>query len=623
MNMRKTAFAFATALTAGIPVVQAVAATTPQVNYRIISHHVALDIAKDGSYTKTVSRVVQPTTLSGVEQVAQAQIAYPANFATLKILAAYTETAAHKRLNVAPSAIFTQSTATALRAPLLSQGTVKNLIFPAVTPGSTLHLKYVEHFDRAYLPGVYAASATLAPSVPAHSVTISITAPKSMPLYFHARGPWVEHRSAGHGTETLRATGSWSHVDFPPQDTAAVTQYAPMAVLSTAADWKAIARAYDALASESGKLTPAIDRAAAQAADGAHGKRAVARIYHWMQQHIQAVNVDYRDAGFRPPTPASTLGRGIGDSNASAALLCCMLRAAGIEAVPALISTSPRYVPYPGADPFAFDHVLVYVPAYHLYLDTSQRYAGMNASPLMDAGKPVLITGGVDALDRAPAPRRNRVQYREVQSMTLDSDGVISGTSQITASGWRAIDMRQNMLSDRTGDRLRRSIQNGYYRQGHTGSIQVAEISNRGDLNRSVSAKLQWRDSDAFIPGRRVALVLPTPGKISAALAPFVSQATNSYPTVLKRETVEEVVHVRLPAGMKLAYLPRSRHLETPFGSYSVRYHYAKGRLDEDRRLQLTRFVVEPQQYPELHRLAMMAVSTAREGLLLSPVQRG
>jgi len=620
MDLCKTVLGVVIALTVGVRLAQAGTATPPQVNYQIIKQHVALDIAKDGSYTKTVSRVVQPMTLSGVEQVAQVQIAYPANFATVKILEAYTETPAHKRVNVAPSAIFTQSTASALRAPFLSKGTVKNLIFPAVTPGSTVHLRYVEHFDRAYLPGIYAASATLAPHVLAQSVTISVTAPKSMRLYVHARGPWLEHRSAGRGTQTFSATGSWSRVDFPPQNTAAVAQYAPMAVIGTAAHWKAVAQAYDTLASTATRTTPAIDKAAAKAADGAHGKVAVARIYRWVQQHIQAVNVDYREAGYRPPTPASTLERGIGDSNASVALLCSMLRAVGVEAVPALMSTSRRYVPYPGPDPFAFEHVLAYVPAYHLYLDTSQRYAGMNALPLMDAGKPVLITGGASALVRTPAPERNRVQYREVRSMRLDPDGIIDGTSQITASGWRAIRMRKDLLSDRSGERLWRFIQNAYYRGGHTGSMRVAEISNRHHLDRPLSMKLQWRNSDAFIPGRRVALVVPAPGKISGTLAAFVSQAIRHYPSVLEPEIIDEVMRLRLPAGMKPAHLPANHHLETPFGSYSVSYHYADGRLDEERRLQLDRFVVEPQQYPDLHRLAVMAVSTARKGLLL---QRG
>lgn len=619
MNMRKTALAAAIALAGAASVAQAGAATPPppQVNYQILSQNVSLEIARDGSYTKTVSRVVQPLTLPGVEQVSQVQIAYPANFASVKILEAYTETPDHKRIDVVPSAIFTQSTASALRAPFLSDGTVKNLIFPAVTPGSTVHLKYVEHFDRAYMPGVYATSATLAPYVPAQSVTISVTAPKSMPLYFHARGAWHEQRSEHADITTLSATGSWPRVDFPPQNTVAVTQYAPMAVIGTARDWKDVAKAYDQLAAPSLQPVPAVREAAARAADGAKGEAAVSAIYHWMQQHIQVVNVDYSEAGYQPPAAASTLARGIGDSNASVALLCSMLRAEGIDAVPALISTSARYVPYPGADPFAFEHVLAYVPAYHLYLDTSQRYAGINALPLMDAGRPVLLTGSGEGLARTPDPSRDRVQYREVQDMTLAADGVIEGTSHITAAGWKAIVTRQDVLGDRSGERLQRFMQNGYYADGRTGSMQVEGIDGRDDLDRPVATTLRWRDSDAAIPGRQMALVVPGPGAISGALSSYISQATRDYPSVLAPQTIDEVVHLRLPAGMHPADLPGDQQLETPFGSYRVSYHYADGTLDEERRLQLTQFVVDPAQYPQLHKLALMAVGTARKGILL------
>lgn len=618
MNMRRNALAAAVAL-AGAMAPLAVGATTPppQPSYQILGQKVALDIAKGGSYTKTVSRVLQPLTLAGVEEISQVQITYPANFASVKILEAYTETPTHKRIDVTPAAIFTQSTDSALRAPFLSDGTIKNLIFPAVTPGSTVHLKYVEHFDRAYMPGIYAVSATLAPYVLARSVTLSVTAPKSMPLYFHARGNWIEHRSDGPHDTTLRATGKWLYVNFPPQKTAAVTQYAPMAVIGTARDWKAVARAYEQLAISSLQPTPAIREAAAKAAGGAHGEAAVAAIYHWMQQHIQAVNVDYREAGYQPPRATSTLARGIGDSNASVALLCSMLRAKGIDAIPALISTSARYVAYPGADPFAFEHVLAYVPAYHLYLDTSQRYAGINALPLMDAGKPVLLTSRKGGLVRTPGPARKRVQYHVAQTMTLNSNGVIDGTTRITSAGWHAILTREYVLNDRIGDRLQRFMQNGYYAGGRTGAVQVDEIDNRDDLDKPLSVTLHWRDSDAAIPGKQVALVVPTPGTISNALSPYISQATRKYPSVLRPETIDEVARLRLPIGMRPADLPKDQHLDTPSGSYSVSYHFANGTLVEERRLHLKQFVVDSQQYPKLHELALMAVGAARKGILL------
>ncbi|MGN8200426.1 DUF3857 domain-containing protein [Salinisphaera sp. RV14] len=628
MNTRKIALVAAIAL-AGLAPLAAQArvqaqpqppsgnATSPQVNYRIIKQHVALKIAKDGSYTKTVSRVIQPLTLSGVEHVSQMQISYPANFAAVKILKAYTQTAGGKHINVASSAIFTQSTPSALHAPFLSDGTIKNVVFPSVAPGATIHLKYVEHFKHAYLPGVYAVAAKLAPNVPVKSASVSVTAPKSMALHIHARGTWSKHRHQDNGTTTLSAESSWSHVDFPPEDTAALTQYAPMVVIGTATDWKDVAQAYDRLTAKSRHLTPAIRQTAARAANGAHGQQAVSHIYRWLQKHVQVVNVDYHEAGYQAPSAASTLARGMGDSNASANLLCSLLQAEGIKAEPALISTAHRFVAYPGADAFAFNHVLVYVPKYHLYLDTSERYAGINALPLKDAGRPVLLAGPADTLTHTPAPARGDVEYREVQNMTLNTAGVIRSDSRVTASGWGGIALRKHWLGDKSGARLQSAVQTGYYGSGHTGTIKITDISHRYDLNRPVSLHMHWRNNDAVMPGQRMALVLPTPGRIAREMSSFIGQKTRHYPSVLKPGTIVDVVHLHLPAGMHPVGLPKNETFKAPFGRYHVSYHYANGTLDVTRRLQLTRFIVTPKNYPKLHQLAQMAVNASRKGFLL------
>ena len=616
MNIHKTALAALIAASFAL-VDKAQATPPPQVNAQILRQDVALDIAANGSYSKTVDRVVQPLTQQGVEEVAQVKIAYPANFATVKILDAYTETAAGKRIEVVPSAIFIQSTPSALTAPFLSQGTVKNLIFPAVTPGDTLHLKYVEHFSKPYLPGVYAVSEVLAPQLPVQSTAISVTAPQSTPLYFHARGPWHEQQSGRGDTRTVSASAAWPRVDFPPANTAAITQYAPMVVIGTAATWEDIGRAYDQLAAPALAVTPAIRAQAAKIAQGAGGEVAVARIYHWLQQHMQPVNTAYTEAGYAPVSAQSTLARGIGNSNAGSILLCALLRARGIAAVPALISTSARYVPYPGADPFAFEHMLAYVPAYHLFLDPGARYAGIDALSLADAGKPVLIAGPRPQFTRTPGPDTARVQYREVQDLVLHRDGVIDGVSRITAAGWQAIDERAGLLGDRSGRRLDHFMQTGFYMSGKVGSMRVAAVENRRDLDKPLQLTLRWQDSDAAIPGPQMALVLPTPGVISGKLLFFVSQATRAYPSVLTPGTFEERVHLRLPAGMRPEQLPAEISGRTPFGSYNVTYHYAAGVLDVNKRLTLTRFVVDPQQYPALHRMALDAVGNARRAILL------
>ncbi|EQD67839.1 hypothetical protein B1B_05792, partial [mine drainage metagenome] len=69
--------------------------------------------------------------------------------------------------------------------------------------------------------------------------------------------------------------------------------------------------------------------------------------------------------------------------------------------------------------------------------------------------------------------------------------------------------------------------------------------------------------------------------------------------------------------GMQPEQLPQNQNMSTPFGTYTVNYRYADGVLNVDKRLQLTQFVVSPQEYPELHKLALLAVSSERKAVVL------
>ncbi len=617
MKRNKTAFAGAISACLMLTAHAGVAPAVPRVNYRIIEQSIALHVDADGGYTETVTRVVQPLTIAGVSAVGHVEIAYPANFATVKVLDAYTETVTHQRVNVTASQILNQSTPTAVQAPFLSDGHVMSLLYSAVTPGAEVHLKYVEAFKRPYLPGVYAVSEVLAPQIPVRATNISITAPSRMHLYYRARGAWHATRTHDGNLHTLTASAAWHAVEFPPMAAAAITQYAPMAVISTAGNWRTVARAYDRLAGNAASATPQIRATARKVAGGASGEAAVARIYHWMQQNVQSVSVDYHHAGLRPPSAQNTLARSVGDSNANATLLCALLRARGIAAVPAMISPAARFVPYPGADPFAFNHFLAYVPAYHLFLDTSARYAGIAALPAEDQGRPVLITGPDPRLARTPGPVPGMVETREVQSLTLKANGDIDGRSTITAAGWRAMQVRRDVLSDRSGRRLQRFMQNNFYLSGDAGSMHVVAVRNREDLDKPVRIILRWQDSGAAIPGKQMALLLPSPGAIAGTLVAFTSQATRDVPSVLQPVTIEQRMRLRLPSGMAPEQLPRDRRVSAPFGDYRVSYRYADGVLDVEKRLHLTRFVVSPREYPELHKLALVAVSGERKAVVL------
>lgn len=618
MKLNKTALLTALTFSSALLASQAYAAPkAAQVNYRVLKDAVALQINADGSYTETVTRVLQPLTVAGVSSIGHLEIQYPANFAAVKLLQDYTETASHKKVPVPASQIFNQTTQAAVQAPFLSDGHVISVLYPAVTPGALVHLQYTITYKHPYLPGVYAASTVLSPKVPAQNVSLSITAPKGMKLYYNARGQWHQTYTFKDGMQTMSATTSWDKVIVPPASSADITQYAPMAVLSTVNQWEDMAKAYNKLAAGTMKVTPAISALAHKIADGATGEQAVERVYSWMQQNVDPFPVEYSNASFLPPSAQSTLERGMGDSNANVTLFCALLQALDIKAVPAMISQTNRFVAYPGVDPFAFDYFLAYIPAYHQFIDTNALYAGANALPAEDQGRPVLITGDQPTFSSTPGPQPDVVQTQAVRDVTLAANGDMDGTSTLTAAGFAAMSMRADALSDRTGRRLQTYVQNGFFLGGSAGSIHVVSVKDRDDLNKPVQLVLNWHVDQAVIPGKQMAFLPPDQDAIAGDLVDFTSQSTRSVPSVVQPGTIDEVMHLHLPAGMTPEQLPANQSLNTPFGSYTVSYKFADGVLDIEKRLQLTKFVITPQEYPELHKMALLAVSGTRNAVVL------
>ncbi len=584
----------------------------PVVNYKILRDATVITVNSNGSYTKTVTRIVEPLTIAGVQASSQIAVAYPANFATAKVLYAYTQTKSGKKLDVAPSAIFDQSAHSALTAPFLSDGKIQSLVFPAVHPGDVLHIKYQLTFAHPYLPGIYASALVLSPSVPIDQASLTLNVPANLHVYAKTRGPWQVHRSA----HSVTITGSYHGAIFPPLGSAAITQYAPMAVVTTSTHWKTLARAYTKAAEPALTLTQSIKDTAHTASKGASGEAAVANIYHWMQHHIQTISVNYQSAGFTPPAASETLAKKLGDSNASAALLVTLLSAENIKATPALISQNARFVPYPGVDPFAFNHFIVYVPAFHLYLDPRYRHAAATSIPIADGGRPVLLTGADAKLTTTPGPDLKTVQYGITDTMRLARSGELSGSSQQIAQGWRAAEKRA-VLGDKTGRRLINAAESSFYQQGNFGAISNLRIANRSDLSKPIAVTYDFKKFGVLDGGHEGAMLIPSDHLIAGALAPFIDQSKRAVPTITQPQRIHYTLHLHLPISMSPDFMPKNRKVTTPIGDYAVTYSIKNHVLTVQKSLALKSFVVNPADYPYLHRLAIEALQNSHKVLLL------
>ncbi|WP_414041326.1 DUF3857 domain-containing protein [Acidithiobacillus sp. M4-SHS-6] len=596
----------------------ALAREPAQVNYQVLLLRQKMTIQKNGAYTDSIDRVIQPLTMAGVQSQSQVKIGYPANFAQVHILEAYTETPSGSKYPVPANAIYTQSSPDALNAPFLSDGRIQSVVFPAVAPGDTLHIRYTIHYDHGYLPGIHAISTVLAPNVPVKQAQIILHAPASQKLYATRQGSAWQPGPVQKDKKGISQsfTTSLKNVSYPPLGSPALTQYAPQAVISTTAKWTTVAQAYDQLAAPALQITPELQKVAARITAGATGMDAVKAIYHWMQKNIHSVSINYANAGFTPPSASSTLQRGVGDSNANAVLLCALLRAVHVEAVPALISTSARFHPYPGVDPLAFGHFLAYIPAYDLFLDPTSRYAGIHSLPLEDAGRPVLITGKDPRMTHTPAPDLSLPLIDKHTRLTLSAAGQMLDQTTELRRGYAAQDIRSALIGSQ-GRLLMKGLRNGFYEQGDLGKLESIAFQNRKNLDRPLGIKIRAIKDGLFIPGPSMAMIMPTDTAMAKPLQAFTAEAERSTPSLINPSYMQSHISLKLPQGYQPAYLPKNVDVQTAIGGYAIHYALHGQTLHIDQRLKLPEFVISAKDYPDLHRLALLSSSSTREGLLL------
>lgn len=601
---------FVSGLFFSIGFAHAVDQTGNQENFRILVSKNKLMIHKNGSYTMQVERVVEPLNATGVQNQSQVNIAYPGNFAKLKVIKAYTEDPDGTRHAVVPSEIFKQSTHSAIAAPFLSDGVNESVIFPSVAPGDTIHIQYDLTYAHPYLPGTYALSAVLDPSVLVNKATIAMNVNEINHFKIHKS-------SSGKGWQsgTDEFNGAVNQVSVPPLGTPAPSQYAGVAVLSTADDWKALANAYNQLAAPSTEVTPAIHATALKIAAGQSDEQAITHIYHWIQQHIHGVSVNYETAGFKPLPAEETLKRGVGDSNAKVALMCAMLHSLGIQAVPAMISQSARFKEYPGVDPFAFDHFLIYLPKAQRFMDVAYRHASADVLPVLDAGRPVLITGKNPEMTMTPPPDVGMPLLFQTDNFALKGAELL-GTEEVMTSGYMAQKARSE-ISGLKGRRLLKVMRDAFYAQGGVGDVSGVSFLNRHDLEKPFGIRLSVKREGEFVPGKIFSVSLPEMHHISAELVPFAGNSQRSTPSLTSPVNLAYTLQIKVPEGYHPLYLPDSESLKTSVGNYKVTFAFKDGVFTEKKSLILNHFIVSPMVFPELHKIAALALESDHQALVL------
>ena len=301
------------------------------------------------------------------------------------------------------------------REPLLSQGVVEHVVMGGSTPEQRAILTIetpVGHALRV-LPRGFATPPRMHQEI-RHGVTVR--------TYDVGPVPALAYRPAG-----------------VPSDVATW----PSVGIATGASWAAVADGYRRIVDQRIAQGPVELTADLR---GATPAETVDRILASVQAHVRYTGIELSDAEIAPWPPAKTLDRGFGDCKDKATLVVALLRAAGIDASVALLSTGPGLDVDPGLPGIGeFDHAIVraVVGGKPVWIDATADELPAGQLPVDDQGRRALVIApGTRALVMTPVATPADNVIREVRTYHFPEQGLAHVTEVTTERGAFSDDLR-------------------------------------------------------------------------------------------------------------------------------------------------------------------------------------
>ena len=347
-------------------------------------------VDSEGRAESTITNSIQMLKVPPAGPVGQLPVSYNATLEEVEISNAYTQKADGRKIPVDPAAIMTQRAATQGLAPIYTDVEQKVIIFPNVDAGDTMVYTEKRRDKQAIIPRQFMMANYPNLMLEADDSQFTLSVPKSMSLHADSRD--MNQSVTSSGDRTIYRW-KFSNTKAQPVPTSQIphADKQPHFRISSLASYDDFAHAYAPLALDKIAATPAIQKQADAITSGISDPRAQARaLYDWVSQHIRYVAIELGAGGFVPHEPDWTLTNAYGDCKDQAVLFASLLKAKNIPAELVLIGTLPRYQFAALPAMSDFNHMIVWLPSFNLYADTTMGTAAFGTLPLADAAKPVV-----------------------------------------------------------------------------------------------------------------------------------------------------------------------------------------------------------------------------------------
>jgi transglutaminase-like putative cysteine protease len=544
--------------------------------YTMLVDRQVYTLEADGSWVGVIESERKAHDAQAARNGGRIDLSYQASLRKLEILEAVTVKADGRRIAVAPDKIIDVAPAVSREVSFYTDLRTRSIVFPDLEAGDSIRYAYrITSFDRIW-PG-YSWDFYWRPSLRTQRSELILDHPSSMRLAIEQHG--TDHRVETSGERTRLMFG-WSNPRTIDEEPGATSPYdwAPRVALSTFTSYAEIGDHYGRLHADAARVTPDITKLAAQIVGATTDPREQARlIYDWVSHNIRYVGVEVGQGMLMPSAAADTIKHRYGDCKAYVALMAALLAARGIDSEAVLMNSSvPRYtlpdVPVP-----SFNHVILNLPQFALYLDPTAQHASFGSLPWGHYDKQVLHANpGKSRLARLPAEAAEDNTAEAYTVVTVGADGHLSGTTRETTRGAMAISLRASatgLNATKAASQLRMFGSPGsgnWIKAALEASAREAMLTGKFEL----ADEIELAAGEALHPPAGLRFMV-RPG----AFLVGVHDVPRRHPFPCHAGRQVETIEVRLPAELRPSRLPADRQWKSSIAEYRSSYSFADGML--------------------------------------------
>ncbi|MFM0278524.1 DUF3857 and transglutaminase domain-containing protein [Paraburkholderia sediminicola] len=523
----------------------------------------------DGSFSKLDSMTLLVNNEAGVARVAQQYVWFNRNMADVQILEAYTTTADGARHDVQPDQIRDVQEARSFEAPMFQDILEKVIVFPAVEPGSRVHLTYRKTQKQPIVPGEF-SDFTPPDLAPTHNFRLIYDLPADKPLYADARGFTALQPVTRDGRTRYEYRYDKAHFSRLERGSIAYVSYGDRLMVSTFPDYAAFAASYRASAADPNAHDATVTQLAQNLTARDHTPRDKAKtLYDWVRRNVRYVAIYVGRGSVVPHSASAVLANRYGDCKDHVVLYGALLDAVGIRNEPVLISSGSIYT-LPSVPGYGvINHAITWLPDLQQYADSTASNVEFGFLPSSDMNRPtVLVNQGVIAQTPATEPMTRSTDL----SIKVEPDGSASFTYRLEVSGASA-EQGRAMLRTQSPAQREESIQ-AELRSVNLRGTATLTTSDLAVADGPLTITMKGTLENLVVPGAAASIPALTSlaGGFAADTRYWLGERQRTQPFVCHNLTLHERARVELPANFHVLEMPEAKRTQDRFVDFQSQY---------------------------------------------------